>query len=610
MLTRILTCVAFLIAASPLPALFQDGAQSAPQQQSQNVPPGQSEPRIPTEAIPQPLPSDPSLAPADPRRAAAAVHSEFRTSDRCVACHNGLITSSGEDVSIGLQWQASIMANAGRDPYWLASIRRETLDHPTAKSDIEDECSTCHMPVQHYANRDAGRKTAVFIHLPLQLLPKGDHAAADGVSCSVCHQAEATDLGKPISFNGNITFARPIKHLLRPEYGPYSIDAGHQSVMESSTGGYDPMQGDHIRDAGLCGSCHTLYTKARGPNGKTVGVLPEQMPFLEWQHSDYSAGNTSNPAGAPVSVSNVITTSNASQQKPRPQTCQECHMPEVTSPTPVTALYGQPREGVHRHVFVGGNFLMQAMLQEHRQALAVEAQPDQLQAAVQRTTKFLQTQSARVEINGIAPTAQGLAFEVHAQNLTGHKFPTAYPSRRVWLHVTVRDRDNRIVFESGHLNPDGSIVGNANDVDPLRYEPHFTEITQPDQVEIYEPILKDLEGHVTTGLLSAVGYLKDNRLLPAGFDKATAVHDIRVAGRAAADPNFNGDGSTVRYSVSTHHATGPFHIAVELIYQPIGFRWAHNLAPYRAPEPERMVRYYEQAAHDSAVVVAHAEATR
>jgi len=25
----------------------------------------------------------------------------FRTSERCVACHNGLTTSSGEDVSIG-----------------------------------------------------------------------------------------------------------------------------------------------------------------------------------------------------------------------------------------------------------------------------------------------------------------------------------------------------------------------------------------------------------------------------------------------------------------------------------------------------------------------------
>ena len=36
----------------------------------------------------------------------------IHTSDRCVACHNGLKTSSGEDISIGFQWRASIMANA------------------------------------------------------------------------------------------------------------------------------------------------------------------------------------------------------------------------------------------------------------------------------------------------------------------------------------------------------------------------------------------------------------------------------------------------------------------------------------------------------------------
>jgi len=285
-------------------------------------------------------------------------------------------------------------------------------------------------------------------------------------------------------------------------------------------------------------------------------------------------------------------------------------MPEVKSATAVTALFGQPRDGMHRHVFVGGNFLMQAMLQEHRGDLAVEAQPEQLHAAVQRTIHFLQTETARVEIGSVVPTAGGIAFDVHAENLTGHKLPTAYPSRRVWLHVTVRDGNGRVVFESGHLNADGSIVGNANDADPLRFEPHFTEITQPEQVEIYEPILKNSEGHVTTGLLDAVGYLKDNRLLPSGFDKATAVPDIRVTGEAADDPNFNDKGSTVRYSISTGGASGPFHVEVELVFQPIGYRWAHNLAVYKAPEPERMVRYYEQAAHDSAVVLAHAEATR
>src|SRR6478736_1170285 len=54
----------------------------------------------------------------------------FTHSDNCIACHNNLASSSGEDVSIGTMWRATMMANSARDPYWQASVRRETLDHP------------------------------------------------------------------------------------------------------------------------------------------------------------------------------------------------------------------------------------------------------------------------------------------------------------------------------------------------------------------------------------------------------------------------------------------------------------------------------------------------
>jgi hypothetical protein len=264
---------------------------------------------------------------------------------------------------------------------------------------------------------------------------------------------------------------------------------------------------------------------------------------------------------------------------------------------------------MHRHVFVGGNFVMEGMLQDHREDLDVQAQPEVLDAAMKRTIEFLQTKTAKVTICGTDVAPGQLTIHVEVQNLTGHKLPTAYPSRRAWLHVVVRDANGQVVFESGALNADGSIVGNDNDADPLRFEPHYSEITSPQQVEIYEPILKDSEGRVTTGLLHAVGYLKDNRLLPTGFNKHTAEKDIAVTGNAADDPDFTGEGSLVRYKVSTGNAKGPFRVAVELWYQPIGFRWAHNLGAYQAAEPQRLVRYYEQAAKKSAVVLAKAEAT-
>jgi hypothetical protein len=157
------------------------------------------------------------------------------------------------------------------------------------------------------------------------------------------------------------------------------------------------------------------------------------------------------------------------------------------------------------------------------------------------------------------------------------------------------------------LQRDGSIQGNDNDADGTRFEPHYHEITNGDQVEIYEPILKDSDGHVTTGLAAAVGYLKDTRLLPLGFEKRTADKDIAVIGEAAADPNFDDGSDLVRYSISLGNAEGPFHVEAELWYQPIGFRWAHNLETYRAAEPQRFLRYYDQNPGATAIVLARAE---
>ncbi len=54
----------------------------------------------------------------------------FVTSDQCISCHNGLISPKGEDVSIGGDWRSSMMANASRDPYWHAAVRREILVRP------------------------------------------------------------------------------------------------------------------------------------------------------------------------------------------------------------------------------------------------------------------------------------------------------------------------------------------------------------------------------------------------------------------------------------------------------------------------------------------------
>jgi hypothetical protein len=148
-------------------------------------------------------------------------HADFHTADRCVACHNGMKTSKGEEISIGLQWRASVMANSSRDPYWQGSVRRESIDHPESSAELQDECSTCHMPAQHLIDKAEGKKTDVFARLPLLRKHEKDAFAEDGVTCSVCHQIERKGLGTPQTFNGNVEVAGVTKTDQREEYGPF-----------------------------------------------------------------------------------------------------------------------------------------------------------------------------------------------------------------------------------------------------------------------------------------------------------------------------------------------------------------------------------------------------
>jgi hypothetical protein len=305
------------------------------------------------------------------------------------------------------------------------------------------------------------------------------------------------------------------------------------------------------------------------------------MPYQEWLHSSFK----------------------------EERSCQSCHMPVVKEKTAVTRVFGEPREDMARHVFVGGNFFLQRILNRYRGELGVAAYPQELETAAARTVAHLENETARLTIADAGVQAGRFVANINVENLGGHKLPTAYPSRRVWLHVTVRNSSGAITFESGKLNPDGSITGNDNDADPLKYEPHYTEIGAADQVQIYEGIMVDRNGRPTTGLLNALRYEKDNRLLPRGFDKATADDEIAVRGPASGDADFAGGGDRVRYSVPVT-GTGPFTVDAELWYQPVSYRWAQNLKQYDAFEPKRFVGYYEAMSTGSGALLAKASASR
>jgi hypothetical protein len=403
----------------------------------------------------------------------------------------------------------------------------------------------------------------------------------------VCHQIRADKLGTPESFNGRFVIDTLVPYGERPVFGKHEIDEGRRRIMHSASE-FVPTQGTHVARSELCATCHTLHTTALDTRGAAVGRLPEQVPFQEWKHSDYGAAATE-------------------------RSCQSCHMPAVAESVAISGVWGQPRAGMARHDFRGGNFFMLRMLNRYRRELGVRALPQELESAANRTIESLQRDAATVRVNELRAANGELRFEVLTRNLVGHKLPTAYPSRRVWLHVTVRDRSDRLVFESGALAPNGSIAGNDSDGDPAAFEPHYDEIVSADQVQIYESVMADTAGRPTTGLLSAVRYVKDNRLLPSGFDKRTAGPDIAVHGSAREDESFTAGEDRVRYRVTLGESEGPYRVQAALMFQPISFRWADNLVRLRnlpgATAIARFADYYQSMAHASAVALAKDSAT-
>ena len=394
-----------------------------------------------------------------------------------------------------------------------------------------------------------------------------DQLASDGVSCAVCHQIADERLGTPESFTGGFVVDTSGGAGTRPVFGPFDVDPERTRIMQSATG-FQPTEAAHIQSSDVCATCHTLYTHALNTDSEEIAKLAEQVPYLEWWYSGFSDG----------------------------ENCQACHMPVVEDATPIASVLGEPRDGLSRHIFRGGNFFMLRMLNRYRAELGVVALPQELEAAAQRTVAHLQTEAATIAIPELSRSAGGLRFSVAIENRAGHKLPTAY-------HRDLNG-DGETVFESGAFEADGSIRGNDSDAAPDRFEPHYAEITTPDQVQIYESIMVGEDDVVTTGLLTGVRYIKDNRLLPRGFDSAAAVWDVAVAGVAASDPDFAGGVDQVRYAVDVQSG-----VEAEFWYQPIGFRWAQSLARYDAFETRRFVRYYDTMSASSAIVLATAEAS-
>ncbi len=425
----------------------------------------------------------------------------FAASGECIQCHGfdtagvASVNFFGEDINVVDDWRASMMANSAKDPFWRAKVSHEVLLYPQHKEAIETKCVSCHAPLGHFNAIHNGSEFYTIDSLV------SDPTALDGVSCLACHKQTTEDIGNLNSGNLNFDTAKVA-------FGPYISPLESPMIMET---GYKPVYSEHIKDAGICAGCHTLITETLDFDGNPTGdQFVEQATYHEWLNSEYNEDNI---------------------------TCQNCHMPAYSKAQVfiVAGFETEPRSPFSLHEFAGANSFMLNIMKENGDQLGVAATAEQFDEAIAATNDMLLNKSVNVSLDLVDRTVDTAFFDLKISNVAGHKFPSGYPSRRVFVEFLIQNEAGDTLFISGKTDENFEVFGQNAD-----YEPHYNVINAEHQVQIYEMVMADVNDEVTTVLERAKYLLKDNRIPPKGFVTEHYTYDtVKIVGLAQQDENFN-----------------------------------------------------------------------
>jgi len=480
----------------------------------------------------------------------------FAGSGECLQCHNSMVNSQNESISIIADWRSTMMANAARDPFWRAKVSHEGIVNPQHKEALENVCTRCHAPAgnenAHY-NGQALYSIADMVEDPL---------AMDGVQCTVCHQITEESLG---NYSGTFLIGTE-----KITWGPYENPITGPMVNHT---GYTPTYGSQITDSELCASCHTLITNSVDNNGNITGnQFVEQAVYHEWLNSSFPDND---------------------------QSCQSCHVPRIEDPVVISNMppWLDARTPFGQHHFAGANTFMLNMIKDNGDELGVTATDVQFDSTIARNYRMLQNNSLSSNIEIIDRTLDSVFINLSLVNMAGHKFPAGYPSRRVFVEFVVT-ADSDTIFHSGEFDSDGNLI-----FEDTSYEPHYTVINSEDQVQVYELVMGDINYDVTTVLERANFQLKDNRIPPTGFTTGFYTYDtVPIIGYAFNDVNFNkdsgneGTGSDIlHFHISTLGNTGLLNIKANVYYQTVNSKWLNEMFSHSSEEIDLFKDFYNAA---------------
>lgn len=494
------------------------------------------------------------LTPLPPAVAVDGV--DFATGERCAACHGaagGVIRDrAGRDVSPVTAYATSMMNWSARDPYWLAVWSGERAAHAAGVAVVDDLCTRCHAPM---GARELTRGGAAIDFATVTTDPGASgQLAREGVGCTACHQIAAAGLGTPATYDGQFTTTSG-RQLAGPHAQPFPMPMRRHV-------GYTPVEGAHVTQSELCASCHTVITRPLDAAGQPIGPeVNEQTTYLEWRASGLARAGVS---------------------------CQACHAPTTdVDGAPIAAKLSpmppwlEPRAPIGRHVFQGANAYMLALLADNQAWTGSAVTPATLRSGADAAVGMGRA-AATLTIADAAVVGGRLRAAVRVTNLSGHKLPTGYPGRRMWLHIRALDTTGAVVFESGGVDAAGHLVdatgARLDRVDVVL--PHRDRVADSAEVALWEAVQVGRNGAPTHALLEAWGMGKDDRLLPRGWDPTAPDAGRTIAIGVADDADFAPGSDVVHLDVA---APGAVRLEVDLAFQSVPPAAIEAVAALRTP---------------------------
>jgi mono/diheme cytochrome c family protein len=515
---------------------------------------------------------------------------------------------------------------------------------------LENLCLSCHASMgQRQLSKDADRlgldplfrREYLFLGAKDRGHPYYKYGALgrDGVSCSLCHSARspelaATDIDALKAYLARTTTGRLPTGEPDEIYGPFEDDEIVTQPMKNALG-LTPKHDSFIKSSRLCGSCHTVILpnvdQPVAREDRTMldkdPVEPlfqpfkhtiEQATYLEWFNSAYQDEYPQ-----------------YNKTPERAQSCQGCHMPESFRSADgkhhmeplkgrIAAIQDETypeadhlvdadqlkvrfrESGISRHEFKGLNAMLLLMFEQFNETLGVRKTDvmtgaDGVSQALEGFVKQARDKTIDLDVS-TKLNGKDLTVDVAVTNKVGHRFPSGVGFRRSFLELLVSEQTaegDRVVWGSGRTNSVGVLIDENGKVLPTefferdsdgaeQYQPHHEVITRQDQVQIYEELIRNAEGDFTTSFVRRHKHIKDNRLLPFGWqlrgpipERYAELKDYLEATHpgpdAVRDADYvGGEGKdTVKYQLTLPEGVDPERVTVRatMYYQSVPPYW-------------------------------------